>query len=130
MLTVISTTFIISIILFILFFKRKYIYKIRSIFFYLNKNNIKTTKNEFLKENINNQIRYQKDANIYSNLEKYYLKKKMLKLFKGSKAEKLEALNIAKKLSDKSTLNILKIGLKDMDSDIVKLSAKLIEKFK
>ena len=130
MLTVISTTFIISIILFILFFKRKYIYKIRSIFFYLNKNNIKTTKNEFLKENINNQIRYQKDANIYSNLEKYYFKKKMLKLFKGSKAEKLEALNIAKKLSDKSTLNILKIGLKDMDSDIVKLSAKLIEKFK
>ena len=130
MLTVISTTFIISIILFILFFKRKYIYKIRSIFFYLNKNNIKTTKNESLKENINNQIRYQKDANIYSNLEKYYLKKKMLKLFKGSKAEKLEALNIAKKLSDKSTLNILKIGLKDMDSDIIKLSAKLIEKFK
>ena len=130
MLTVISTTFIISIILFILFFKRKYIYKIRSIFFYLNKNNIKTTKNESLKENINNQIRYQKDANIYSNLEKYYFKKKMLKLFKGSKAEKLEALNIAKKLSDKSTLNILKIGLKDMDSDIVKLSAKLIEKFK
>ena len=130
MLTVISTMLIISIILFILFFKRKYIYKIRSIFFYLNKNNIKTTKNEFLKENINNQIRYQKDANIYSNLEKYYFKKKMLKLFKGSKAEKLEALNIAKKLSDKSTLNILKIGLKDMDSDIVKLSAKLIEKFK
>ena len=130
MLTVISTLLIISIILFILFFKRKYIYKIRSIFFYLNKNNIKTTKNEFLKENINNQIRYQKDANIYSNLEKYYFKKKMLKLFKGSKAEKLEALNIAKKLSDKSTLNILKIGLKNMDSDIVKLSAKLIEKFK
>ena len=130
MITVISTMLIISIILFILFFKRKYIYKIRSIFFYLNKNNIKTTKNEFLKENINNQIRYQKDANIYSNLEKYYFKKKMLKLFKGSKAEKLEALNIAKKLSDKSTLNILKIGLKDMDSDIVKLSAKLIEKFK
>ena len=130
MLNVISITLIISIILFILFFKRNYISKIRSIFFYLNKNNIKTTKNEFLKENINNQIRYQKDANIYSNLEKYYFKKKMLKLFKGSKAEKLEALNIAKKLSDKSTLNILKIGLKDMDSDIVKLSAKLIEKFK
>ena len=130
MLNVISIILIISIVLFILFFKRNYIYKIRSIFFYLNKNNIKTIKNECLKVNINNQIRYQRDVNIYSNLEKYYLKKKMLKLFKGSKAEKLEALNIAKKLSDKSTLNILKIGLKDMDSDIIKLSAKLIEKFK
>ena len=130
MLNVISIILIISIILFTLFFKRNYIYKIRSIFFYLNKNNIKTTKNECLKVNSNNQIRYQKDTNIYSNLEKYYLKKKMLKLFKGSKAEKLEALNIAKKLSDKSTLNILKIGIKDMDSDIIKLSAKLIEKFK
>tara|TARA_Y100000589_G_C26949275_1_gene545778 strand:+ start:274 stop:438 length:165 start_codon:yes stop_codon:yes gene_type:complete len=54
----------------------------------------------------------------------------MLLLFKGSKEEKLEALNIAKRLSDKSTLNILRIGLKDMDSDIVKLSAKLIENFK
>ena len=130
MLNVISIILIISIILFTLFFKRNYIYKIRSIFFYLNKNNIKTAKNECLKVNFNNQIKYQQDINIYSNLERYYLKKKMLQLFKGSKAEKLEALNIAKKLSDKSTLNILKIGLKDMDSDIIKLSAKLIEKFK
>ena len=130
MLNVISIILIISIVLFILFFKRNYIYKIRSIFFYLNKNNIKTAKNECLKVNFNNQIEYQQDINIYSNLERYYLKKKMLQLFKGSKAEKLEALNIAKKLSDKSTLNILKIGLKDMDSDIIKLSAKLIEKFK
>ena len=130
MLNVISIILIISIIVFTLFFKRNYIYKIRSIFFYLNKNNIKTAKNECLKVNFNNQIKYQQDINIYSNLERYYLKKKMLQLFKGSKAEKLEALNIAKKLSDKSTLNILKIGLKDMDSDIIKLSAKLIEKFK
>ena len=51
-------------------------------------------------------------------------------LFKGSKADKLKALKIAKDLSDKSTLSILRMGLKDMDSDIVEISADLIDKFK
>ncbi len=54
----------------------------------------------------------------------------MQELFKGSKEDKLEALKIAKKLSDKSTLNILRMGLKDMDADIVKIAAVLIENFK
>ena len=54
----------------------------------------------------------------------------MLDLFKGSKEDKIKALKIAEFLSDKSILTILKIGLKDMDSDIVKVSAKLIQKFK
>ncbi len=130
MLNLISIFLIICILVFILFFKRNYIYKIRSRPFHLNKNNIKTINNDLLKSNINNQIRYKRDSIIYSHSEKFYLKKKMLLLFKGSKEEKLEALNIAKRLSDKSTLNILRIGLKDMDSDIVKLSAKLIENFK
>ena len=130
MYTLISIILIISIILFLLFFKRRLIFKIK----YRNvdlKNNIKTKiKNKFYKPNFVAQSRYQKDINAFSNIEKYYLRKKMDNLFKGSKEEKLEALNIARKLSDKSTLNILRIGLKDMDSDIVKLSAKLIENFK
>ena len=42
----------------------------------------------------------------------------------------IKALKIAEFLSDKSIVPILKIGLKDMDSDIVKVSAKLIQKFK
>ena len=54
----------------------------------------------------------------------------MLELFQGSKEEKIKALKIAEFLSDKSTLPLLKLGLKDMDSDIVKVSANLIQKFK
>ena len=38
--------------------------------------------------------------------------------------------NIAKELADQSTLPILRRGLKDMDLEIVKLSAALIRKFK
>ena len=54
----------------------------------------------------------------------------MFTLFKGNKKDKIRSLQIAAELSDKSTLKLLKIGLKDMDSDIVKISAKLISKFK
>ena len=54
----------------------------------------------------------------------------MKSLFTGSKEDKLKALKIAKDLSDKSTLSILRMGLKDMDSDIVEISADLIDKFK
>ena len=71
-----------------------------------------------------------KDIKIYSLNERRFLKRKMETLFKGSKEDKLKALEIAKDLSDKSTLHILRIGLKDMDSDIVEISAGLINNFK
>jgi len=71
-----------------------------------------------------------KDIKIYSLNERRFLKRKMETLFKGSKEDKLKALEIAKDLSDKSTLHILRIGLKDMDSDIVQISAGLINNFK
>ena len=54
----------------------------------------------------------------------------MLKLFKGSKADKLQALKIAEELADKTTLPILRKGLKDMNLKIVERSADLIRKFK
>ena len=129
MFTLISLILIIGIILIFFLFKRNLIHKIIYKYFYL-KNKINKRKNDLYKSNINNQVRFHEDNNIYTNLEKYYLKKQMVQLFKGSKEEKLEALNIARKLSDKSTLNVLRIGLKDMDSDIVKLSAEIISKFK
>ena len=66
----------------------------------------------------------------YSKLEKKNLRKDMIKLFKGSKRDKLKALHIAEELSDKTTLHILRIGLKDMDPDVVKRSATLIRNFK
>ena len=131
MFTLVSIILITSIVLFFLFFKRNFIYKTKLIIFKI-KNNKKFSKrnHKFNKSNINNQNRYQNEVNIYSNKEKYHLTKQMYKLFNGSKEDKLEALNIAKKLSDKSTLNILRLGLKDMDSDIVKISAELITNFK
>ena len=53
-----------------------------------------------------------------------------MKFFEGNTEDKLKALNIAKELADKSTLPILRRGLKDMDPEIIKLSAHLIKQFK
>ena len=131
MLKLISLILIICIIVFLIFYKKEYIF-----------NKLKTKKNlslptfnddgkSTLKEyrlNLNNS--YLKNINSFSNRKKSILRKEMLELFKGSKEEKIKALKIAEFLSDKSILPILKIGLKDMDSDIVKVSAKLIQKFK
>ena len=54
----------------------------------------------------------------------------MNNLFNCSAKGKFKALNIAKELADKSTLPILRRGLKEMDPEIIELSASLIEKFK
>ena len=130
MINFISIILIISIIIFLLLFKRKLIFKLsnKSINYkdHLNKN----IKSKLNKVKFENNFQLHNDTYIYLGSDKYFLKQKMYKLIKGSKEEKLKALNIAKDLSDKSTLKILRIGLKDMDPDIVKLSAKLIENFK
>ena len=73
---------------------------------------------------------YQNSSNKYSGFYKRKLREKMNKLFRGSPEDKLKALNLAKELDDKSTLPILKRGLKDMDPEVVELSATLIGKFK
>tara|TARA_Y100001970_G_scaffold292836_1_gene436072 strand:- start:1043 stop:1435 length:393 start_codon:yes stop_codon:yes gene_type:complete len=130
MFTLISIILIIGIIFFLLIYKRKFIRKIKNRNIDLKINNKIQRNNSFDNSNLYNQTIYQKESTLYSNIEKYYLKKEMYCLFKGNKEDKLKALKIARKLSDKSTLNILRIGLKDMDSDIVKLSAELIENFR
>ena len=73
---------------------------------------------------------YQNRSNKYSEFCKRKLRDKMHKLFKGSAEDKLKALNLAEELADKYTLPILRRGLKDMDPEIVELSASLIGKFK
>ena len=55
---------------------------------------------------------------------------KALNCLEVQKKDKLKALNLAKELADQSTLPILRRGLKDMNPEIVELSASLIEKFK
>ena len=73
---------------------------------------------------------YQNNSNKYSKFYKRKLKEKMNNLFNGSAEDKLKALKLAEELADKSTLPILRRGLKDMDPEIVELSASLIGKFK
>lgn len=124
MLNIFSILLIFFILIFLLIFKRKYILNLlrsRKINEYgLNKRRDYKEYKFINKNNISS----------YTYLERDLLRKEMFKLFKGSKEDKLKALNIAGQLSDKSTLSILRIGLKDMDSDVVKLSAILINKFK
>ena len=54
----------------------------------------------------------------------------MFSLFKDNKEDKLKALKIAEELSDKSTLSILRQGLRDTSPEVVEISALLINKFK
>ena len=116
--------------MFVLFFKRNNIINL------LN-NNINSSAKKAAKGKKSN-IYFLKRESIYSlnnshgysKLEKTKLRTEMIKLFKGGRRDKLKALHIAEELSDKSTLSILRIGLKDMDSDVVKRSASLIRNFK
>ena len=129
MLNFLAIVLIIFILFFIVIFKRKYI-----------SNAFNKKKSYPLKEmdNENNQItssskkynHYQNSSNKYSEFYKRTLREKMLKLSKGFTADKLQALKIAEELADKSTLPILRKGLKDMNLQIVERSADLIKKFK
>ena len=54
---------------------------------------------------------------------------KMFTLFQGNTENKLKALKIAEELADKSTLPILRKGLRDIPQ-VVEISGLLIRKFK
>ena len=101
-------------------FNKKKLYPMKEMH---NENNIMA----FSEKNYNH---YQNSSNKYSEFYKRKLREKMNNLFNGSAEDKLKALNLAEELADKSTLPILRRGLKDMDPEIVELSASLIGKFK
>ena len=130
MFTLISIVLIISILFLLIIYKKKIIsnkLKHKRIFARENiEKNARTNLKRFTSQNSLNLI----NTKISLSNQKAILRKEMLDLYKGTKEEKIKALNIAAFLSDKSTLSILRLGLKDMDSDIVKLSARLIQKFK
>ncbi len=66
-----------------------------------------------------------------SNLNSIKLKKnKKSSLFQGDTENKLKALKIAEELADKSTLPILRKGLRDISPEVVEISALLIRQFK
>ena len=109
--------------------------KKRSFKKYINKRNLYSVKlnknrksNKFLSNQ--NSFLYKHEEKKYSLFYKNSQRNKMLSLFQGNTEDKLKALKIAKELADKSTLPILRKGLRDISPEVVEISALLIRKFK
>ena len=94
-----------------------------------NLNSIKLNKNNKFSSN-NNSFLYNHEEKKYSVFYKNSQRNKMIALFKGNKENKLKALKIAEELADKSTLPILRKGLRDISPEVVEISALLIKQFK
>ena len=112
------------------------ILKKRSFEKLINKGKLHSIKLKKYRKN-NNQFASNKKRVLYNHEEKKYSvfyknsqRNKMFSLFKGNTEDKLKALKIAEELADKSTLSILRKGLKDMSPEVVEISALLIRKFK
>ncbi len=114
----------------ILFFKKRSFKKlINSGKFHSDKlKKYRKSNNQFLSNK--KRVLYNHEEKKYSVFYKNSQRNKMFSLFKGNTEDKLKALKIAEELADKSTLSILRKGLKDMSPEVVKLSALLIRKFK
>ena len=106
--------------------------KKRSFRKFINKGNlsfVKLKNNNKFKSNKNNFL-YNHEEKNYSVFYKNSQRNKMFTLFQGNTEHKLKALKIAEELADKSTLPILRKGLKDIAPEVVEMSAILIRKFK
>ena len=106
--------------------------KKRSFKKYINKSNLYSIK---LNRNINfwsnkKSFLYKHEAKKNSLFDKKSQRNKMFSLFQGNTEEKLKALKIAEELADKSTLPVLRKGLRDIYPEVVQISALLIRKFK
>ena len=108
------------------------VFKKRSFKKLINKSNIysiKLNKNNKFSSN-QNSFSYNHEENKYSVFYKNSQRNKMFSLFLGNTENKLKALKIAEELADKSTLPILRKGLRDISPEVVEISALLIRKFK
>ena len=112
------------------------VFKKRSFKKLINKGKLHSIK---LKKNkkINNKFLSKKNSYLYNHEEKKYSvfyknsqRNKMFSLFRGNTDDKLKALKIAEELADKSTLPILRKGLRDISPKVVEISALLIRQFK
>ena len=114
----------------LLFFKKRSFEKL------INKGKFNSLKLKKHRKN-NNQFVSNKKSVLY-NLEeennslfyKNSQRNKNFSLFQGNTEDKLKALKIAEELADKSTLSILRKGLRDLSPEVVEISALLIRKFK
>ena len=96
------------------------VFKKRSFKNLINKGKLDSIKIEKHRKN-NNKFLPNKKSFLYNHeVKKYSLfykksqRNKMFSLFQGNTEDKLKALKIAEELADKSTLSILRKGLKDM----------------
>jgi len=99
--------------------KKSYPYKIKR--HRKNKNKLLSNKKNFS---------YTHEEKKFSAFYKNSQRKKMFTLFQGNTEDKLKALKIADELADKSTLPILRKGLRDISPEVIEISAFLIRKFK
>ena len=112
------------------------ILKKRSFKQLINKRILYSVKLKKHREN-NNKFISNRNSFLYNHEEKNYSvfyknsqRNKMFSLFQGNTEDKLKALKIAEELADKSTLPILRKGLRDISPEVVEISALLIKKFK
>ena len=106
------------------------IFKKRSFKKFINKSNlysINFKQNKKFSSNKNSFL-YNQEEKKYSVFYKNSQRKKMFRLFQRNTEDKLKALKIAEELADKSTLPILRKGLRDISPEVVKISALLIKK--
>tara|TARA_Y100001968_G_C19253635_1_gene665674 strand:+ start:238 stop:630 length:393 start_codon:yes stop_codon:yes gene_type:complete len=73
---------------------------------------------------------YKHEEKKFSAFYKNSQRNKMFTLFQGNTEDKLKALKIAEELADKSTLPILRKGLRDISPEVIEISAFLIRRFK
>ena len=112
------------------------ILKKRSFEKLINKGKLNSIKLEKHRKNNNNfvsnkkSVFYKHEAKKYSLFYKNSQRNKMFSLFQGNTDNKLKALKIAEELADKSTLPILRKGVRDISPEVVEISALLIRKFK
>ena len=130
MLNFFAILLIIFIGIFLLVFKKR---SFKKLINQSNLNSIKLKKNK----KSNNKLLSKKNSYLYNHEGKKYSvfyknsqRNKMFSLFKGNTEDKLKALKIAEEMSDKSTLPILRKGLRDTSSEVIEISALLIRKFK
>ena len=109
--------------------------KNRSFRKFINKGNLSSIK--LKKHRKNNKFLSNKNSYSYNPKEKKYSlfyknsqRNIMFNLFKGNTEDKLKALKIAEELADKSTLPILRKGLRDISPEVIQIAALLIRKFK
>ena len=112
------------------------VFKKRSFKNLINKGKLDSIKLKKQRKN-NNQFVSNKKSVLYKHEEKKHSvfyknskRNKMISLFQGDTENKLKALKIAEELADKSTLPILRKGLRDISPEVVEISALLIRQFK